>query len=282
MSDISTLVQDIENLFEGHSLEEVAVDRFSRGLADEFALRFEDYRKDRKPSLRLSNYGKPLRQLWYELKSYPREKLSASVKFKLLYGNILESVLLLLASEAGHSVTDQQRPVEVDGVLGHLDAVIDGVVVDVKSASTYNFKRFQSGGIRLDDPFGYIPQLSAYSRGLGGVDGAFLVVDKTLGHIHLERFSKEELESYNPSHRIADVRLMLEQKDAPERCYEPVPVSKTDRSGNLVLSTPCSYCGFKTECWKDANDGAGLKTYNYASGVKFFVKINKEPRVEAV
>ena len=187
---------------------------------------------------------------------------------------------MLLAAEAGHTVTDMQREVVVDGVVGHIDAVIDGVLVDVKSASTYSFNKFKSGGIRLDggDPFGYIPQLAAYSHGLGGMDGAFLVVDKTLGHIHLEKFSRKELESYNPSRKIADVRFALEQKEAPERCYELEPEGK---SGNMKLSVGCSYCAFKKECWKDANDGQGLKEYIYARGPVWLAKVVKEPRVDA-
>ena len=220
--------------------------------------------------------------MYYELNNYPAEKLTSSTKFKFLYGTILEELLLLLAAEAGYDVRDLQKEVSVDGVVGHIDATINGVLVDVKSASTYSFNKFKNGSLRLEgnDPFGYIQQISGYSKGLGGLDGAFLVVDKTLGHIHLEKFSRQELQSYNPSRKIAEVRFALTQKEPPERCYKPQPVSKTDKSGNLVLGTGCSYCGHKQECWKDSNNGAGLIQYNYASGPKFFVDVKKIPRVE--
>lgn len=283
MKDISTLVEDTQELFNGHKFSE-ALGRFSEDLGKSFALKFNEYAEERKPTLRLSNYGKPTRQLFYELNNYPKEKLSSSVKFKFLFGTILEELLLLLAAEAGHTVTDLQKEVEVDGVLGHIDAVIDGVLVDVKSASTYSFNKFKTGGLRLEggDPFGYLEQISAYSKGMGGLDAGFLVVDKTLGNIHFEPFSKTELESYNPSRKIADVRFALTQKEPPERCYKPVPVSKTDKSGNLVLDTGCSYCGFKEECWKDSNNGEGLKTFAYSYGPKFFVEIKKTPRVDEI
>jgi hypothetical protein len=40
--------------------------------------------------------------------------------------------------------------------------VIDGVTVDVKSASKYGFEKFLKHNLREDDPFGYISQLSSY------------------------------------------------------------------------------------------------------------------------
>ena len=41
----------------------------------------------------------------------------------------------MLASISGHKVTQQQKQVEVEGVKGHQDCFIDGVLVDCKSAS---------------------------------------------------------------------------------------------------------------------------------------------------
>lgn len=279
MKTIDTLVVDIERLFEGHGFS-AALEHFSSDLGKTFLDRFVEYGQEREFSLRLSNYGRPLRQLWYEAKNYPREALAPNVKLKFLYGHILEALLLLLASESGHVVEHQQKEVWVDGIPGHIDAVIDGIVIDVKSASTYSFNKFKSGSIRLDDPFGYIPQLSGYSTALGGLPGGFLVVDKTLGHICLEQFSKEELESYDVIGRIAADREAIASPEPPERCYEPIPISRTDKSQNLKLNVGCSFCGWKEECWKDANNGEGLKTYIYSHGPVYLTKVVKEPRVQ--
>lgn len=279
---IDTLVSDIQELFQGHGFSD-ALDKFSVDLGETFKQRFKEYGESRKATLRLSNYGKPLRQLYYELHDTPREALPVSAKFKFLFGDILESLLLVLAAEAGHAVEGLQKEVSVDGVIGHIDAIIDGVLVDVKSASTFSYKKFVSGGLRETggDPFGYIPQLAAYSLALGSIPAGFLVVDKTLGNIHLERFSSDELKSrVDVSGRIAKVRETNSKSVEPERCYEPVPLSKSDKSGNLVLGIGCSYCGWKDHCWRDANGGAGLKVYQYATGPKWFVEIKKTPRVD--
>jgi hypothetical protein len=278
MADISTLVEDIEGLFRGHGFSD-ALERFSSDLGETFRKRFYEYGQSREGTLRLSNYGRPcLRQLWYEING-PKlnTDLPSSAKFKFLFGDVLESLLLLLADEAGHDVEDHQKEVSINGVVGHIDCIIDGVLVDVKSASTHSFNRFRSGGIRLEDPFGYIPQLAGYSAGLGGVDGAFLIVDKTLGNIHLERFSAEELKTYDPERRIRVVREALASPQEPERHYQDEPEGK---SGNRKLSVACSYCSYNHTCWSDSNSGKGLRKFIYSYGPVYLTHVEKEPRVQ--
>ena len=113
-------------------------------------------------TIRMSNLGRPSRQLWFE-KHYGNEsKLEPSVLIRFLYGHILEEVVLMLARLSGHSVTDEQKEVSVDGIKGHIDCKIDGEVVDVKTASRMSFTKFKNGSVAEDDPFGYIAQLSSY------------------------------------------------------------------------------------------------------------------------
>jgi hypothetical protein len=45
--------------------------------------------------------------------------------------------------------------------VGHQDAIIDGVLVDCKSASGVGFDKFKYNKLAEDDPFGYVAQLSA-------------------------------------------------------------------------------------------------------------------------
>lgn len=287
MPDINTLIPDIEALFEGHDLADASLLSLAEGLTGNFKDRFERYGQDRKPALYLSNVGKPLRQLWYEIKSgLPGEPLRAHKKFSFLYGDILEDLVLMLAVEAGHTVTDLQKGVEVDGVRGKIDCIIDGVVVDVKSCSSRSYAKFKDGGLATDDPFGYIAQLSGYARALGDLDAAFLAVDKVLGHMCLLKLKPEEVKEYDIHGRIKTVRHVLEQPSPPEeKCYAPVPdgVSKTAPfgNGNRTLGVGCSYCPFKKPCWSEANEGKGLRTFIYSTGPKHFTTIipGKEPRV---
>jgi hypothetical protein len=281
---IDSLVTDIQQLFDkGASLNPSNVSVFGTEVSRKFTESFSRYKEDESaPRLRLSNVGRPFRQLWFQIKSGLKgEPLSSDAKLKFLYGDLLEEFLLLLAMETGHVVTDLQKEVEIDGVTGHIDAIIDGVLVDVKSASTFSFKKFKDRTIVMEDPFGYCAQLAAYSEALGGIDAAFFVVDKTLGHLCLCKFSKEELSHFRVKERIQKVKDVL-SKDTPpvEKCYEPI---QSGKSGNLALAVGCSYCNHKFNCWRDANNGRGIRTFIYSTGPDYLVHVEREPKVfEAV
>ena len=231
----------------------------------------------RVPTLRMSNLGKPDRQLWYQFhpdSDEPAEELEPHTYLKFLIGDLYECVLLFLAKCAGHDVSQEQAEVEIDGIKGHIDAVIDGHVVDVKSASTYAFKKFKYGTLAEDDPFGYIDQIGGYSTALG-IPGAFLAGDKQNGHITLLKIPQEETEGLRIQDRIAHLKEVVVQPEAPERCYEPVPEGL---SGNMALSVGCSYCAHKFRCWSDANNGVGIRTFLYSGGPKHLVHVEREPR----
>jgi hypothetical protein len=274
---VDTLVEDIYSLFQtGHVPDEALVGSFGSQLATTVAERLRDYGVVRTPTLRMSNLGKPDRQLWYELHlEEGKETLQPHTKLKFLIGDIYESVLLFLAKCAGHEVTDEQAEVSVDGIVGHIDARIDGTVVDVKSASTYAFKKFKDGTLAEDDPFGYIEQISGYATAYD-TDGAFLAGDKQNGHLALLKVPKEDVQALDIQGRIAHIKEVVAHTDPPERCYEPEPYGQ---SGNQVLGVSCSYCPFKQHCWSDSNDGMGLRTFLYSKGPVHFTHVEKEPNV---
>jgi len=270
---IETLVEDINNLFtQGHTLEDAAADYVAFKMAGTLRDRLAEVSKDREPTLRMSNIGRPVCQLWHELHKSPKEDLPPEVRIKFLYGNLLEDMILFLAAEAGHEVTRVQEEISVDGVVGHIDAFIDGVLVDVKSASSRAFQKFETGSLRDDDPFGYIAQLAGYKKALAVPRAGFLAIDKTLGKICF----LEVTENYDVSGRIKEVRAAVDSETFIGRCFEDVPEGK---SGNRKLPTQCSYCGYRDECWKDSNEGAGLKTFYYAKGPVYLTHVSRQPKV---
>lgn len=185
---IDTLVEDIYSLFTSEEKVDVSQDDLAV-LAEEitrsvsFAL--TESRKQKK-TLRLSLIGQPDRKIWYNLNKEDREDgegLKGNDYIKFLYGNILESLLIFLCKAAGHSVTDQQKELKIEDIVGHQDARVDDVLVDFKSASSFSFKKFKEGAIFTDDPFGYIAQLSAYAHANKVKEAGFVVIDKSNGEI---------------------------------------------------------------------------------------------------
>jgi len=273
---IDSLVSDIYNLLQGKTISDPAVlEKFGPELGKILSTRLTSKSEERVPSLRMSNIGRPLRQLWYELNGYKTEELDGKTHLKFLYGDLIEAVILALAEASGHKVERLQEEIEVDGIKGHIDAVIDGVLVDVKSCSPYSYNKFENGTLLSNDPFGYIGQLSGYAHSLK-LDAGFIAVNKVLGDICFLPIPKEVIDGYDVVSRIKTVREAIGSSDVPERCYEDEPDGK---SGNRKLSVGCSYCGFKQECWRQSNDGGGLKTYLYSTGPRYLTVVKREPNV---
>lgn len=269
MPKVDTLVDDIHQLLSSNvKVDPSEAKAFGDSLGTMLVERLSDVRGT--PSLRLSNLGTPCRRrLWYTVNCDELgEKLPPSVRLKFLFGDILEHLLLFLATLAGHKVERQQEEVEINGVKGHIDAVIDGELVDCKSASTYSFNKFKSHSLGSDDAFGYLTQLGAYGSALNSKRNHFLVVDKTLGHITLDTWEQPDRD-YGKD--VDDVREILAENSPPPRHYEDVLDGK---SGNRKLGVACSYCPFKMVCWP------GVKQYNYARGPVFLTRVVREPRVD--
>ena len=103
MTTIDKLVPDIYRLFEGKELSE-HLDHFSNELSVLMTKRFSRYGNQWEPSLVMSSIGKPLRQVWYDLKGYKGTEATPEMLFKFLYGDLLECLLIFLAREAGHKI----------------------------------------------------------------------------------------------------------------------------------------------------------------------------------
>ena len=283
MKKINTLVEDIYSLFslDPIDMKEEEVDKHIDTFVEMLKLHIKDfmYEKPREyGNLRLSAIGKPDRQLWYDVNT-KRDAipLKASTRIKFLYGYILEEFLLLCSAIAGHKVTDQQKEVEIEGVIGHQDSMIDGVLVDCKSASGNSFHKFKNNNLLEEDPFGYIAQISAYAEANGVDEAAFLAIDKSTGEICLTPVHSVEM--INAKERIKFLKGMVTDSSIPDRCYSPVPDGK---SGNLKLPFGCVYCGHKKECWSDVNQGRGIRVFQYAKGKRYLVQVGKEPDVPEV
>lgn len=230
-------------------------------------------------NLRLSSLGPTCpRALWYRINQPDAaEPLPPYAKIKYAYGHIIEHLIIALAKAAGHEVTGEQDVLCVDGINGHRDCVIDGCVVDVKSASSRGFLKFRDKTISEDDPFGYLDQIDGYV--LGSVDdplvrvkdrGYLLAIDKTLGHLALyEHILREE----SIRSRIREYKEIVALPVPPSCTCGVVPDGK---SGNLKLDIRASYNSFKHACFPK------LRTFLYASGPVYLSKVVRVPDVTEI
>lgn len=286
---ITTLVEDVYHVLDStkdHEPDATASTEAAVRIGGEFVKATQRRDEPRAMGkLWASDLGKRCdRQHWYNFNEPEYgEKLEGHTKFKFLYGNILEESVLWLAQEAGHKVEATQSTVELPvgdwTVRGRIDAIIDGVLVDVKSTSSYGFKNYKDGIDATNDTFGYLWQLGFY-HGFYDTEVerepvvGFVWIDKQNGHIAYTEAEVPSSEAIVQRAREIIDAVRGEEQDA-KRAFSPEPFGK---SGNQKLPTSCSYCAFKARCWRDSNNGHGLKGYLYSNGPVFLTDITRPPR----
>jgi hypothetical protein len=237
---------------------------------------FAEEETARKPRLRLSQMGPRCPcALWHSIhKPEEAEELPPWAEIKYSYGHVLEAMLIAMAKQAGHTVTGEQDELELDGIRGHRDCVIDGCIVDVKSASSRAFQKFKDGSIKEDDPFGYLVQLDGYLAASANDPlvtvkdtGYLLAVDKQLGHVCIY---EHKLRETLVRSAIADAKRIVAASTAPACTCQSVQDGK---SGNEKLDTKASYNIYKFACRPN------LRTFLYADGPRYLTKVVRKPDV---
>ena len=214
------------------------------------------------------------RQIWFGV-HHPEwgEPLRGATRMKFMYGDAIESQVLSLAEMAGHKVEKRQHPLNLTimgwEVRGKIDAVIDDVLVDVKSATRYSFNKFSKDGLReVDDAFGYRMQLWFYEAAMSRDESAWLVVDKQLGNMMLSHNKTDRLDY---SHLEAVINSMGAEMGADVPGVEKE--NQKEPNGNVKLGVTCSYCPYKDTCYPE------MRTFLYSTGPVFYAKVVKEPKV---
>lgn len=283
---IHTVVDDIYRLMETKEADEsvdveAEIEKFGESMKSLMRTEFARDRKRDTRTLRLSNIGRDDRYLWNVVNgTETSDKIKPHTYVKFMYGHLIEEMLLFLTRMAGHEVTDEQKVCEVEGIRGHMDCTIDGVTVDVKSASSFAFKKFKDGTLAMNDSFGYVDQLKAYAHAQGKREIAWLAMDKANGHLAVLKYDLEDTQAPIHEHikgdireRIKHVKEMVKGDEPTELCTETVPDGK---SGNKKLGIKCSYCQYKKHCYPE------LRAFAYSYGPKFLSEVVNEPRVQEI
>lgn len=240
---------------------------------------FTEKRDDR--TLRMSNIGRGEKYLWNVVNNPDvKEDMTPNTYVKFMYGHLIEEMLLFLTRVSGHEVTDEQKKCEVAGVRGSMDCKIDGIVTDVKSTSTFAFKKFKDGTLAYDDPFGYVAQIKGYAHSEGERKFGWLAMDKQNGHLTYLMYDMEDVQapvhplvSYDMEEYINNIKKIVECPTSPDVCYQPIADGK---SGNQKLAAGCSYCQYKSLCWP------GLRAFAYSGGPRYLTEVYNEPKVPEI
>ena len=285
MKNVYNLVPDIYKLMETKEVSDdvdfdACVEKFGENVKELMRNEFGGKKRDGR-KLRMSNIGRDDRYLWNVYNDVEKaDEIQGHTYVKFLYGHLIEEMLLFLTKAAGHEVTDEQKKCEVNGITGSMDCKIDGIVTDVKSVSTYGFRKFKDGTLAYDDPFGYIGQIKGYAYAEGATKFGWLAMDKQNGHLTYLMYDSEDTQapvhdliSYDIKERIDHVKKLVEQPTPPGVCYEPIADGK---SGNQKLAVGCSYCAYKKECWPS------VRAFAYSTGPRYLVEVHNEPKVQEI
>jgi len=282
---IHTLIDDIYRLMETKEAEEsvdveAEIEKFGENMKTLMRTEFGRTRIRDSRTLRLSNIGRDDRVLWNVVNGTEKEAIQPATYIKFMYGHLIEEMLLFLTRMAGHSVTDEQKVCEVEGIKGHMDCKIDGIVIDVKSASSFGFKKFKDGTLAMDDAFGYVDQIKAYAHACGETEFGWLAMDKANGHLAVLKYDLEDTQAPiykyikgDIRERIRHVKKLVGLSEPETFCSDSVPDGK---SGNIKLGIKCSYCQYKKHCYPE------VRKFAYSYGPKFLIKVENEPKVMEV
>lgn len=222
------------------------------------------------------------RKVWYRHNTPEvAEPLSPTNKLRFMYGDVVESLALSLVEAGGHSVTHKQQKLVLNiggwDVVGRIDAIIDGHVVDVKSTTSAGVRKFfdlHKGG---NDPYGYLEQLGFYylacEEQFDDMYGAgFLVVNKTTGD-----YSYHDYTGFLPDYTALTRRVgWLAHQTHYGNTVAPIVPEPTSYN-NTKLSDKCAMCQYKRACFP------ALKTYQYADGrLVHLVDVKRVPNLQEV
>jgi hypothetical protein len=278
LTSIYTLITDVRDLLKtkGWLTETLAKelgDVTARSITKQFS-------KDQAaPSLRLSGMGPRCpKALWHSIHTPGEaEPLPDWAQAKFSLGHFQEAYGITLAKAAGHRVEGEQHECSLDDVKGHVDAIVDGCVVDFKSCSGRQFIKYKSGSVAQDDSFGFLDQLDGYVTACGQDDlvhvkdrGFIFAMHKELGHVWLY---EHRTRPASIRERIAQYHSVVERKHPPECTCKTV---QHGSSGNIALDTRASYEAYKWCCRPN------LRCFLYANGPAYLTRVIRLPDVPEV
>lgn len=239
--------------------------------------------------LRMSNIGKPLRQLMLEQRN-GNTKLDPQQRLRMTYGYIWESFLFFLLKASGLNPeigkqVELNVPVskdEVCAVKGTMDCKIDGEIYDVKSASPWSFnnKFVNLDSVAKEDTFGYVGQALGYSIADKSYFGGWIVIDKSDGRIKVVPVPKdgykELARKYLDDFKVKAKALFFTKDPEIPPCDGVIEETfNKKKTGNLILTKSCEFCPHRYKCHPGLSFLACQTSKALSKPYKYYVKIER-------
>ena len=224
-----------------------------KALEKHFIRKEEDFR------LRMSNVGKPLCQLQMQAKGVEPEKPSHDFIVRMIIGDMLEALVIVLLKAAKIEVKSQHQKVSLGvgdrQIEGEYDIELDDGIYDIKSVSPFSFTtKFNADNgydkIKQSDSFGYISQGHGYGMAANKPFKGWIAINKTTGEIVFTDSKHTDEEKKEVYSKIYNTSVALLDEKPFERCFTDVEeVYYSKPTGNRTLGIECSYCPYKHDCW---------------------------------
>ena len=254
----ASLISYLVNVLDGKAeMPSYLFDEFAdlsrKALEKHFTRKKEDFR------LRMSNVGKPLCQLQMQAKGVEPEKPSHDFIVRMIIGDMLEALVIVLLKAAKIEVKSRHQKVSLGvgdrQIEGEYDIELDDGIYDIKSVSPFSFTtKFNADNgydkIKQSDSFGYISQGHGYGMAANKPFKGWIAINKTTGEIvftDAKHTNEEKKEVYS---KIYNTSVALLDEKPFERCFTDVEeVYYSKPTGNRTLGIECSYCPYKHDCW---------------------------------
>lgn len=239
---------------------------FSEDLIQEFGERCKQVLRDsfiekeqtqRKFYLRMSNIGRPLRQLMLDKVNGSTFKPTKEFKLKSTIGHLYEAFMFALLKASQVQVDDHDKKVKME-VLGYdipgtYDIKIDGKIYDVKTASPYSYdNKFSSiENLRDGDAFGYFAQGFGYSFADDAPFGGWIAINKVTGEYKVLDIPEHQYAELADSYKkeIYDKVKHVTSSDVIPPCTGVVDEFFSKKpTGNRILNRDCEWCNHKESC----------------------------------
>ena len=254
----ASLISYLVNVLDGKAeMPSYLFDEFAdlsrKALEKHFTRKKEDFR------LRMSNVGKPLCQLQMQAKGVEPEKPSHDFIVRMIIGDMLEALVIVLLKAAKIEVKSQHQKVSLGvgdrQIEGEYDIELDDGIYDIKSVSPFSFTtKFNADNgydkIKQSDSFGYISQGHGYGMAANKPFKGWIAINKTTGEIVFTDAKHTDEEKKEVYSKIYNNSVALLEEKPFERCFTDVEeVYYSKPTGNRTLGIECSYCPYKHDCW---------------------------------